>query len=247
MIPIFKTSYSFGKSILTVKSPKYVEENGPDSIISIAKENGLDHVFIVDDTMGSYEEAKRSCKENELKLTFGLRFDCGDEDPKSQSKFVLLAKSNDSEEKLIQISSKIFTSDYKKPRISFDELKTFLLENKDLFVLCVPYYDVFIHNNRLKNQQLYYDFSGLNPVFFLEDNDLLFDDILRKRVVDYCETSGYQTIETKSIYYKNRSDFTAFLTNKCIQNRSTIEKPEFPDMTSDSFCWEDFLEKDENK
>ena len=247
MIPIFKTSYSFGKSILTLKHPDKTEENGPDSIVSISKENNLDHIFIVDDTMGCYEEAKMSCKENDIKLTFGLRFDCGDEESVSQSKFVLLSKSNDSEEKLIQISSKIFTSDYKNPRISFEDLKEFMIENQDLFVLCVPFYDSFIHNNRLKNSKIYLDFSGLNPVFFLEDNDLLFDDILRKRVVDYCESSGFPTLETKSIYYKKRSDFTSYLTNRCIQNRSTLEKPELNDMTSDSFCWESFLEQNGNK
>lgn len=247
MIPLFKTAYSFGKSILTLKHPDKVEENGPDSILKIAVDNKLDHIFIVDDTIGAYEEAKRGCKELGIKLTFGLRFDCGDEDPKSQSKLVLLSKGNDSEGKLLEFSTKVFTSDYKNPRISFDDLKSFLLENKGLFQLCVPFYDSFIHNNRLKNSRIYLDFTGLDPIFFLEDNDLLFDNILRKRVEEYCYASGYETLETRTIYYKKRKDFLAFLTNKCIQNRSTLEKPQFEDMTSDSFCWSRFAKSYANQ
>ena len=237
MIPFFKTSYSFGKSILTLKHPDKVEENGPDSILKIAKDYNLSHVFIVDDTMGCYEEAKRGLKDMGVGFTFGLRFDCGGEDPKSQSKLVLMTTGNESEEPLIKISSEIFTSDYKNPRISFDRLKEFLLDNPDKFVLMIPFYDGFIHNNRLKGSQIHMDFTGLDPIFSLEYNELLFDNILRKRVIEYCQVMNFKTIESRSIYYKARKDFLAYLTNKCIQHKSKLEKPEMTDMTSDSFCW----------
>lgn len=246
MIPLFKTSYSFGKSILTLKHPDKVEPNGPDSILKIAKDYQLDHIFIVDDTMGCYEEAKRGLKDMGIGFTFGLRFDCGEEDLKTQSKLVLLTTGNESEEPLIRISSEIFTSDYKNPRISFDRLKEFLLENEGKFVLAVPFYDSFVHNNRLKAAKIHLDFTGLDPVFFVEDNDLLFDDILRKRVLEYAETMRFKTVETRSIYYKSRKDFLAYLTNKCIQNKSKLEKPEMDDMTSDSFCWNRYWKDQKN-
>ena len=41
MLALFKSHYSIGKSILTLKHPEKVEDGGPDSIFSIAKENNF--------------------------------------------------------------------------------------------------------------------------------------------------------------------------------------------------------------
>ena len=41
MIPLFKSHFSIGKSILTLESPDKDKEGGSDSIFSIAKENSL--------------------------------------------------------------------------------------------------------------------------------------------------------------------------------------------------------------
>ena len=43
-IPVFKSHYSIGKSILTLEAPAKVKEGGADSIIDIALDAGLKEV-----------------------------------------------------------------------------------------------------------------------------------------------------------------------------------------------------------
>ena len=63
------------------------------------------------------------------------------------------------------------------------------------------------------------NFSVIKPVFFLEDNDVPFDSILEKAIR---EAAGdkFEIVRTKSIYYKNRSDFPHFLTFDSMTNFS---------------------------
>ena len=57
MIPLFKSHFSVGKSILTLAEPEKQKEDGPDSIISIALENGLKEVFLVEDSFTGFLSA----------------------------------------------------------------------------------------------------------------------------------------------------------------------------------------------
>ena len=41
----------------------------------------------------------------------------------------------------------------------------------------------------------------------LESNGLPFDIVQRRLVEDFCRTTGYESQEAKSIYYKNKDDF----------------------------------------
>ena len=77
------------------------------------------------------------------------------------------------------------------------------------------------------------------PTYFVEDNDLPFDDLLSKKV--YNLTDKIQ--KTQSIYYKQKKDFKSYLTYKCINNRSSLDKPELEHMTSNEFCVEAWKEK----
>ena len=49
MIPLFKSQYSLGRSILTLDAHGTGVQNGPDSIVDIAVENKFNEVFLVDD------------------------------------------------------------------------------------------------------------------------------------------------------------------------------------------------------
>ena len=73
MIPLFKSHYSIGKSILTLDAPEKVKEKGSDSIIDIALDAGLKQVILIEDTMHGFLEAKKRCDENNLQLIFGFR------------------------------------------------------------------------------------------------------------------------------------------------------------------------------
>ena len=85
------------------------------------------------------------------------------------------------------------------------------------------------------------DFSFAEPIFFVEDNDVLLDKDMQERVLDFC-ADKYETVKTKSIYYKDREDFSAYLTFRCINGRTTVDKPNFDGMCSPEFCYESWRE-----
>ena len=57
----------------------------------------------------------------------------------------------------------------------------------------------------------------------------------------FCE-GKYDVIKTKSIFYKNKMDFGAYLTHRCISKRTSLEKPNFDGMCSNEFCFESYKE-----
>ena len=86
MIPLFKSHFSIGKSILTLESPDKDKEGGSDSIFSIAKENSLKEVVLVEDSLTGFLQAKKNADNLNLKLIFGLRIDMREDasiDPKA--------------------------------------------------------------------------------------------------------------------------------------------------------------------
>ena len=54
----------------------------------------------------------------------------------------------------------------------------------------------------------------------------------------YVELNKFKTQETKSIYYAEEKDFKAYLTFRCINNRSTLDKPNLDHMCSSKFSFE---------
>ena len=94
------------------------------------------------------------------------------------------------------------------------------------------------------------NFNFTKPTFFIEDNGLPFDSITRDAVINYCSAHGFNTEKVQSIYYKNKKDFSAYLTYKLICGRNSfagrelsLEKPNFDHLGSDQFCWESYMEK----
>ena len=73
MLPLFKSHYSIGKSILTLKDPSKCIENGSDSVFKIAVENNLDKIILVEDSLVGFFEAYRMSKQLGIQLIFGLR------------------------------------------------------------------------------------------------------------------------------------------------------------------------------
>ena len=66
MIPLFKSHYSVGKSILTFS--KDSEEESADGIFSIAQEYGLDKIFLVEDSLIGFLEAYNISKSLGIQL-----------------------------------------------------------------------------------------------------------------------------------------------------------------------------------
>lgn len=248
-IPLFKSHYSIGKSILTLEDNEKQNPNKPSSIIEIAKRNKMDSVFLIEDSMNGFLEAFQNCKNNDIKLVFGLRLTvCEDSSVKDkdsvskESKYVILARNEQGYKRLIKISSDAASEGfYYQPRTDLSKIKSFW-SDKDL-QLCVPFYDSFLFNNTLTFSLCFPDFSFTKPVFFLEDNDIPFDYLIRKKVLNYCKDNKLNTLDTKSVYYENKEDFKAYLTFKCINNRTTLENPRFDHLCSNEFSFESWKEQ----
>jgi len=246
VLPLFKSHYSIGRSILTLEDEEK-EENQPDSIIDIAKDNKLKEIYLVEDNMTSFLQAYTNTKKYDINLRYGLRITITDdikdktEDSRQKNcKFVIFFKNQDGYKNLINIFTTAAKDGfYYEPRIDYKTLKS-LWDEKNL-LLAIPFYDSFIFNNTLKGSVCVPDIEFTKPILFIENNNLPFESIVKAKVLNFSKTNNLKTIETKSIYYKNKKDFKAYLTFRCINNRSTLNKPELQHMTSNRFSFESLL------
>lgn len=249
----FKSHYSIGKSILTLDdSPKI--ENSPVSIFALAKEADLNEVVLVEDNFSGFLEAFKNAKAAKRKLIFGIRMyltesikDKTPEAVRKRSKIIVFIKNTEGYGDLCRIwtlaaSEGLFSGrsqEAKTPHIDHPNLKKLWTKNLSL---AIPFYDSFLYANTFGCGTCVPDFSSIEPVFFREDNNLPFDQILHAKLEKYLSISSYPVIDAKSIFYDAREDFIAYLTARCINNRSTLEKPDLDHMGSDEFCFESWKE-----
>ena len=246
MLALFKSSCSLGKSILTLSDPNNCHENGPDSIFSIAVENDLKTITLVEDSMVGFFDAFRISQSLGIQLIFGLRITCCDQldNAASTHKLIVFAKNDQGCKDLYSLYSKIYV-DF-NGRITHEQLQLAWTDN---LKLAVPFYDSFIHQNNFYFQSCIQEFGNINPVFFTESNNLPFDEALEKEVLKFTENGKkFEVQKTKSIYYKDKCDVEAFQTYKIICNRTfsrqaTLSSPNLNHFGSDEFCWESYLEQ----
>jgi DNA polymerase III alpha subunit len=249
VIPLFKSHYSIGRSILTLGKEDSSIGSGPDSIMDICKKNQIKDLFLIDDNMGGFLEAYTNCQSSKINFKFGLRITvCADRAEKNEdarlteSKYVIFANNTEGYKKLIKIYTVACKEGfYYVPRIDHSFLKD--IWNDEDLSLAIPFYDSFLHKNSLHGSLCLPSFDYTSPVFFKEDNNLFLDKILEEKVKDFCEANGNETHQAKSIYYKNKSDFISYLTFRCINNRSDLNKPELEYMSSNDFCVENWKEQ----
>jgi DNA polymerase-3 subunit alpha len=245
-LSLYKSHYSIGKSILTLEKPGTNNENGPVSIFDLVINSKKDYVTLVEDNISGFLEASKNAQDNKLKLIFGLRLnitkDIKNQDAdslKNRAKYIIFAKNNQGYKSLIKLWS-VAAKDgfYYTPCLDFSILKQ--LWNNNL-VLAVPFYDSFLHLNSLEGRFHVPEFETIKPVFFIEENGIPFDPLLKKKVEEYTSKHNFQSVETQSIFYKSKLDFIAYCTFRCISERTTIEKPEFNHLCSDSFNYDKWL------
>lgn len=259
VIPLFKSHYS-RRSILTLEEAGLIEklakenkrnpELAPDSILDICVKNGLKELFLVEDGMNAFLEAYLNCQKAKINLRYGLRITMAsdasiksDEARRGEAKIVIFALNSEGYKRLIKISTHAATEGfYYEPRT---DLKT-LSENwnDECLALCIPFYDGFVHYNSLTFRSVVPQFVG-KPTFFVEDNDLPFDDSIRKGIEKFDPKAEFERVRVKSIYYKDREDFRGYQTYRCIHNRSTLSKPNLDHFSSEEFCFESWKEQNE--
>jgi len=252
VLPLFKSHYSLGKSILTLEDSTEEPVSAPVSCIALCKNAGLSHLTLVEDSMSGFLQAYQNSKQHGLKLIFGLRMTiCDDatekneESLKTNNKIIIFVKNSNGYKSLIKIFSKAARSGfYYEPRTDRTSLKDGW--DEDGLLLVIPFYNSFIHRNLLENALCVPEFSFTEPLFFTEDNGIPFDDLILKAVNKITDNGKKnKTVMAKSIYYNRKEDFKAYLTFRCINKRATLDKPNIDHMTSDAFCMESWKEKNE--
>ncbi len=236
MIPIFTSHYSIGKSILTLAAPGGEKENTSDSIFDIAKENNLDKIVLVENSLTGFPQALSTSIENEIDLVFGLSFLCDSQ----KHKLVIFANNSQGCKKLNIIFSQ---KDPETNSISLEVIKKYW--SNDL-TMVIPFYDSFLHKNLMEFENCTPNLKHFNPTFFMEHNGLPFDSVIRSKLLEYCDINNYITQEVKSVKYKSRKDIEAFQTYQCICSRKfgqrNLGNPGLDHFGSDEFCFESFLE-----
>jgi hypothetical protein len=166
MLPLFKSHYSIGKSILTLDDPKKTTEDGSDSIFKIAKDNSLTQIILVEDTLIGFFEAFKRSKELGIQLVFGLRLSMRNsslpDDENSQHKIIVFAKNANGCKLLNKIYSKAFC-DF-SGFLDYRSLKD-LWNNNDL-KLGIPFYDSFLYMNHFQFLSLLFHFLIINNLLF---------------------------------------------------------------------------------
>ena len=239
-IPLFKSHYSLGRSILTLEKPEDCEDGGPTSIFKIAKDANLKEVYLVEDNISGFPSAFKIAKKAGLSLRYGQIFKLKSTalDSKEFCKVVLFPKSDEGFKELIKLHSEIHLGE---GYISFEQIEK-LSAN---IGLAVPFYDSFLHCGHFTFAQFIYDFGKLKPIFFIEDNGLPIDGPLAKIVENYAKQHGCSIVYTQTILYEKTEDVAAYLTYRLICDRAStrggvLEKPNIDGFASDKFSWERF-------
>ena len=136
MIPLFKSQFSIGNSILTA-----------EKILDIAKLNSLEYVALVEDSFYGFRVFNNLFQEEGINFVFGLRIPVvnnGVDENERSSKLVLFAKNNEGIKDLKRLYSNASLNDCKSLILSEHNEEDF----KNLKV-CVPFYDSYIFNNYL--------------------------------------------------------------------------------------------------
>lgn len=244
MIPLFKSHYSIGKSILTLSSNK--DENFSDSIFSIAEEYGLNKIVLVEDSLVGFLEAYTKSKSLGLQLIYGLRVSVSESlsDTDSSHKIIVFARNGEGSKLLNKIYSFAFTEG--EGSIPMEELKR--LWSDSSLKMAIPFYDSFIFNNIMSFNSCVPEFDFAKPIFFLENNFLPFDSEVFKGVESFCAKNNFSMHKAKSIYYKYREDFDAYQTYRIVCSRSmggrqkSLQVPNLDHMGSREFCFDSYLD-----
>ena len=246
MTPLFKTHYSFGKSILTL------ENKGEErSLFTIAEEHDLKRLVVVEDTLCGYRELEKICIEKNLDFVFGWRVDCieeAEEDLNNSHKLIIFSIDNEQGRlDLFRLHNNVRQVKGQQA-LTINYLKEYWTDNLHL---AIPFYDSFIFQNTVYGKSCVVDFSWTKPIMFLENNNLPFDLDIRNLVRKYAKSENLETEEVKSIYYKNKQDFTAWQVYKLITGRAfwgnaNINVPSMDYCCSNELCFQSYLENINN-
>jgi DNA polymerase III alpha subunit len=236
MTPVFKSTFSIGKSILKL-----------EEIIASCKQHDINPLVLVEDSMTGFVKSHTVCKEEGIHLIFGLRITCcndvKEEGDLSDHKIIIFAKDDEGCKLLNKIYS--FSQMLGDGKVDCEYLNSVWSETS--LGLVIPFYDSFIHNNQLYLKNCIPDFKNILPTFLLERNNLPFDHLLAEKVIKFAASTTRPVERVKTILYNKKADVEALQTYKILCNRNfgraaTLSSPNLNHFGSNEFCLESYLQ-----
>lgn len=252
-IPLIKTDFSIGRSIIQmgrVSDSVHNTPDQPDNIQDILEDYKWDKLFLVEDDLGGFVPGYLAAQKAGAQLIYGWRISLVEDGAKKEkqpsSKAIIFVKSEKGWKKLVKIATKA-QIDYffEGARMDWKTLQELWC---DELVLAIPHFDGFIHKNLCSKEQSIPDFGRIKPYLFFEDCDLPFDGIIRRKSEEYAAAYGLKTLNVKTCYYKNRSDLVYFQSRKLMDRKTfgsggTIDEPNMEFFCSAEFSLESWEEK----
>ena len=228
MIPLFKSSFSIGESILK-----------PSDLVEIAQSNNLERVVLVEDNFYGFRVINKAFLEAEIPLVYGVKLPVVQSSTNEKpSKLIFFPKNNRGIVSLRNLYTQAFAGD--DGCLIMSELDKSVFND---IKIGVPFYGSYVYNNIFHFGLCDLSLEGLDHVYFEEDNNHPFDFQIKEAL----SKLGVKTEKAKSIYYKDKEDFAAFQMYKAVCNRFQGRVPRFSnprlnDFCSDEFCLESYLE-----
>ena len=250
--PIFSTEYSIGKSIISCDSEYEIKPHKSPSIFAIAKTHNLKQMVIVDNSVSGYRKMYKEFHDNvpDTHFIFGVKItlcaDINDKTPESRRTendvIVFFRNSQAYEDAIPLISLSGCAGRYEgQKRVDWKSLHEKWTPNLEM---AIPFYSSFLSRNLLNyNHSALPDFRDLKPTFYIENHSHPFDSMIESAVENYCEAHGFPVFHSHQVYYYKNADIKAAITARCIQNRSTWQKPEIGFFCSDEFSFEAALNR----
>lgn len=251
ILPIFKTSASIGRSLITVDdccpdNPDLeIRDNEPVSIFAIAKHHKLSRLVVVDDSFLNFPNLYKLSNKYNIHLVFGVNLTvCNDSSQKdeeslsSNSRVSILMNNSKGYRDLIRLYNYVCTNKetfYYTPRCSYNDLIARLTDN---LTLLVGPHNSFLEKNLIYNGTCIPFWSKVKPTMCIAEQGLPYSEILNKKITEYAENNGFKLIKGHSIYYYKNSDFKAYTLLRCINNRTDFKSPDINYLTSDQFSFE---------
>ena len=243
---IFTSHHSIGKSILTLEKDKQIEANSPVSLLTLAKKDKMARVLLVETDFSGYWKAYDGAQEMGLQLCYGLELWAGNpEDIKSLSKVIVWLKNTQAYFSFISYYSNSATKNLRgsKKIIEWAELEKLVVENPKEVSISIPFYHSFLAQNSLElGCNIVPNLNKIRPNFFIENHDIPTDEMIGERVQRFAETSGLEVLNTHRVLYHLTSHAKAYMVARCLQKRTTWQKPNLDGFCSDQFSYESYIE-----
>ena len=261
VLPIFRSHYSLGGSILTLQEPGKAKPGNPLSVFDLAARAKMDAVHLWDHRLDGFLEAYKSAQKAKVKLCFGLTLticaDHKDKDPetrRTESAVTILVLNAKGYSDLIRIWNRAWCDgsftfrDNTYGRADWRLLKEYWTENLGLVL---PYFSSFLAKNTLTTNVVTPELP-VTPWLTMEvDSRLPFAPLLDAAVLRY-QSGGNPTkglLKVKTICYEGDDtglSFKAYQTFRAIHTGGTFDAPEVNHFASNRFsfkAWQELVAK----